>query len=91
MDDPARLEFAGRARRIAAAAWPGGGDFVSCEREAWDSAALRSAAATNLEGKQRIGRRVAQQIPSGAHIALSGGSTTLEVARALKALRFQVK
>ena len=57
--------------------------------QAWDSATLRQAAAVNLEAKQQIGRAVAQRIPNGAHIALSGGSTTLAVARALKALHFQ--
>jgi DeoR family transcriptional regulator of aga operon len=57
--------------------------------QAWDSATVRLAAATNLEAKQRIGQAVAQRIPSGAHLALSGGSTTLEVARALKALHYQ--
>ncbi len=55
----------------------------------WDSAAVRQAAATNQEAKQRIGRAVAQRLPGGAHLALSGGSTTLEVARALKALHYQ--
>ena len=57
--------------------------------QAWDSASLHQAAAINLAAKQHIGRIVAQRIPSGAHVALSGGSTTLEVARALKILRFQ--
>ncbi len=57
--------------------------------QAWDSATVRLAAATNLAAKQRIGRAVAQRLPSGAHLALSGGSTTLEVARALKALHYQ--
>ncbi len=56
--------------------------------QTWDSATLRDAAVTNLDGKQRIGRAVAQRIPASAHVALSGGSTTLEVARALKALHF---
>ncbi|MFN3335371.1 MAG: DeoR/GlpR family DNA-binding transcription regulator [Caldilinea sp.] len=55
----------------------------------WDGAAVRQAAATNLEAKQRIGRAVAQRLPGGAHLALSGGSTTLQVARALKALHYQ--
>ncbi len=57
--------------------------------QAWDSAVLRQAAATNLEAKRRIGHMVAQRIPPGAHLAASGGSTTLEVARALKAQHFQ--
>ncbi len=55
----------------------------------WDSASLHQAAADHVEAKQAIGRGVARLIPMGAHVALSGGSTTLEVARALKALRFQ--
>ncbi len=55
----------------------------------WDAATLRQAAADNQGAKQAIGRAVAQRIPTGAHVALGGGSTTLEVARALKALRFQ--
>lgn len=57
--------------------------------QAWDSTLLQQAAVTNLKGKQRIGRAVAQRIPTGAHLALSGGSTTLEVARALKAQHWQ--
>ena len=32
----------------------------------------------HLEAKQSIGRSVARLIPVGAHVALSGGSTTLE-------------
>jgi DeoR family transcriptional regulator of aga operon len=56
--------------------------------ETWDAGALRQAAATNLEAKQRIAQIVACRIPHGAHVALSGGSTTLEVARALKAAHF---
>lgn len=55
----------------------------------WDSVAVRQAAATNLEAKQRIGWAVAQRMPGGAHLALSGGSTTLQVARALKSLHYQ--
>lgn len=55
----------------------------------WDTAAVHQAAATNLEAKQRIGRAVAQRLPGGAHLALSGGSTTLQVARALKSLYYQ--
>lgn len=54
-----------------------------------DMTAVRTAAASNVEAKQRIGRAVAQRIPSGAHIAISGGSTTLEVARSLQALHYQ--
>jgi DeoR/GlpR family transcriptional regulator of sugar metabolism len=57
--------------------------------QAWDSATLQQAAATNLEGKQRIARQIAQQIPQGARLALAGGSTTLQVARSLKAWHFQ--
>jgi DeoR family transcriptional regulator of aga operon len=55
---------------------------------AWDTISLQQAAATNLEVKQRIGWAVAAGIPSGAHVALTGGSTTLAVARALKAQGF---
>jgi DeoR family transcriptional regulator, aga operon transcriptional repressor len=54
----------------------------------WDSTSLHQAASTNREAKQQIGRTVARRIPPGSHIALSGGSTTLEVARALKSMRF---
>jgi DeoR family transcriptional regulator of aga operon len=61
----------------------------AAQAQAWDSASLDRAAGGNLEAKQRIGRLVARCIPPGAHVALSGGSTTLEVARALKALGFQ--
>ena len=57
--------------------------------EPWDSASLHQAAVDHLEAKQSIGRSVARPIPVGAHVALSGGSTTLAVARALKALHFQ--
>ena len=57
--------------------------------QTWDSTVLQQVAATNREGKQYIGRAVAQRIPAGANVALSGGSTTLEVARALKALHWQ--
>jgi DeoR family transcriptional regulator of aga operon len=57
--------------------------------EAWDAGALRQAAAIHLEAKQRIAQVVAGRIPQGAHVALSGGSTTLEVARALKERHFQ--
>jgi DeoR family transcriptional regulator of aga operon len=57
--------------------------------QAWDNATLRDAATTNLAAKQHIGQAVAQRLPHGAHVALSGGSTTLEVARALKAQHWQ--
>ncbi len=58
------------------------------QAQPWDHASLYQAAADHLDAKQAIARTVAQLIPMGAHVALSGGSTTLAVARALKGLRF---
>lgn len=49
---------------------------------------VRSTAA--LPQKQRIGRRVAEEIESGDTILLDGGTTTLEVARCLGGKRLQV-
>lgn len=82
--DLSSLEERGALRRQHGRAEAAGDEAA----EAWDSAALRRVAATNLEAKRQIARTVARRIPSGAHIALSGGSTMLAVARALKELHF---
>lgn len=82
--DLALLEERGALQRLHGGAEAAGATQV----QPWDRASLHEAAADHLEAKQAIGRSVARLVPMGAHIALSGGSTTLEVARALKALRF---
>src|SRR5215212_763912 len=85
-----RRDLSGLEERGALQRLHGRAEVASATKvQAWDSASLHQAAAINLQAKQHIGRSVARRIPPGAHVALSGGSTTLEVARALKALRFQ--
>ncbi len=49
---------------------------------------LERSGAEHHDAKVRIGQAAAARIRPAAHVALSGGSTTLEVARALKALGF---
>ena len=83
--DLAVLQDRGALQRLHGRAEMAGATQV----EPWDRTSLHQAAADHREAKQSIGRSVARLIPIGAHVALSGGSTTLEVARALKALRFQ--
>jgi DeoR family transcriptional regulator of aga operon len=84
--DLAKLEARGALQRKRGLAQAAAGDPAS---SAWSDDSLRRAAVANLEAKQRIGRMAAQLVRPDAHVALSGGSTTLEVARALKALRFR--
>ena len=46
---------------------------------------LQARLATNIEGKTRIARRAAELVPDGVRLALDCGSTTLALARALRA------
>jgi DeoR family transcriptional regulator of aga operon len=82
--DLSTLEARGALQRLHGRAEAAG----AVQAQSWDSDSLNRSAAVNHEAKQRIGRTVARLIPRGAHVALSGGSTTLEVARALKAQHF---
>ncbi|MGL4651115.1 MAG: DeoR/GlpR family DNA-binding transcription regulator, partial [Caldilineaceae bacterium] len=50
---------------------------------------LEASGRHNHPAKVRIGRAAAALIHPASHVALSGGSTTLEVARTLRALRFR--
>jgi DeoR family transcriptional regulator of aga operon len=55
---------------------------------AWSDNQQSPAALAHVEAKRRIGWAAAQLVRGDAHMALSGGSTTLEAARALKALHY---
>jgi len=55
---------------------------------AWSEDSLRRSETLNLEAKQRIGRAAAQLVCTNTHLVLSAGTTTLEAARALRALRY---
>lgn len=46
---------------------------------------LQARLATNIEGKTRMAKRAAALVPDGARLALDCGSTTLALARALRA------
>ena len=50
---------------------------------------FRKSAVVNLDAKQRIGLATARLLHSGERVALAGGTTTLEVAKALKTTRFK--
>lgn len=58
------------------------------EEPVWSADSLRVSRELNRAAKARIGLAAAGFIPPQANVAISGGSTTLEVARALKDLRF---
>lgn len=55
----------------------------------WDEGPPQPLETTNLEAKRRIGRAAARLVHVGSHIVLSGGTTTLEAARALRALGYR--
>ncbi|MBK8049137.1 MAG: DeoR/GlpR transcriptional regulator [Anaerolineales bacterium] len=76
--DLSKLEERGALRRLhgAAAAMPLGVDSIGATGDA------------NPTGKERIGFAAASRVAPGMHVALSGGSTTLAVARAMKGLGF---
>ncbi len=50
---------------------------------------FRASSDLNLESKRRIGKAVARMIHPGERLAIGGGTTTLEVARALRAINFK--
>ncbi len=50
---------------------------------------FRGYAGVNLEAKRYIGRAAARLLHSGERVAMAGGTTTLEVARALKQYHFK--
>ena len=50
---------------------------------------FRKSAVVNLDAKQRIGLAAARLLHSGERVALAGGTTTLEVAKALKSTHFK--
>ncbi len=52
---------------------------------------FRLSAVVNLEAKQRIGEAAARLLQSGERIAIAGGTTTFEVAKALKGSGFSGK
>ena len=52
---------------------------------------FRISSIVNLEAKQRIGQAAARLLHSGERIALAGGTTTFEVAKALKISGFSGK
>lgn len=54
----------------------------------WAEAASRPAEADTNEAKRRIGHAAARLVLPSTHVVLSGGTTTLEAARALKRLSF---
>lgn len=58
------------------------------EISAWGDGLPQPREPPNLEAKQRIGRAAARLVHSGNHIVLSGGTTTLEAARALRSLGY---
>jgi DeoR/GlpR family transcriptional regulator of sugar metabolism len=49
---------------------------------------FRDSAVENQEAKKRIGQAAARLLRRGEHVAMAGGTTTFEVARALKKLKF---
>jgi DeoR/GlpR family transcriptional regulator of sugar metabolism len=69
-----------------------GAGALGLAREGADGDPLQEGAridASRTQAKRRIGQAVAARLPHGVHIALTGGSTTLEVARALRAIGFR--
>jgi DeoR/GlpR family transcriptional regulator of sugar metabolism len=49
---------------------------------------FRGSSIENQEAKRRIGQAAARLLRTGEHIAMAGGTTTFEVAKALKKLNF---
>ncbi len=56
---------------------------------AHESDSFRVSTGVNLEAKRCIGRAAARLIQTGERLAVAGGTTTLEVVRALKRLHFK--
>jgi DeoR family transcriptional regulator of aga operon len=81
------LEERGVLRRYYGGADPIRSIDDSCQLAGRDS--FRSSAVVNLEAKQRIGLATARLLHPGERVALAGGTTTLEVAKALKTTRFK--
>jgi DeoR family transcriptional regulator of aga operon len=54
-----------------------------------ERASFRGSSVVNLEAKQRIGLAAARMLHAGERVAIAGGTTTLEVAKALKAAGFK--
>jgi DeoR/GlpR family transcriptional regulator of sugar metabolism len=50
---------------------------------------FRASSVENQEAKQRIGMAAARLLSTGEHLAMAGGTTTFEVAKALKKLHFK--
>lgn len=85
--DLSDLEERGVLRRYYGGADPIRSIDDLCQLDERDS--FRTSAVVNLESKQRIGLAAARLIHSGERVALAGGTTTLEVARALRINRFK--
>jgi DeoR/GlpR family transcriptional regulator of sugar metabolism len=85
--DLASLENCGVLRRCY-----GGADPVHAADDASQSgrrSSFRVYAGVNLEAKRCIGLAAARLLHSGERVAIAGGTTTLEVAKALKITRFR--
>jgi DeoR/GlpR family transcriptional regulator of sugar metabolism len=70
----------------------GGADSVHGSGEVCqliDHNSFRVSAGVNIDAKQRIGQAAACLVQPGERVALAGGTTTLQVARALKGLAFK--
>jgi DeoR/GlpR family transcriptional regulator of sugar metabolism len=70
----------------------GGADSVQAFKDACqlvEPDSFRIASSVNQEAKRRVGLAAARLLHSGERVAMAGGTTTLEVARALKGLRFK--
>ncbi|MDR3573197.1 MAG: DeoR/GlpR family DNA-binding transcription regulator [Anaerolineaceae bacterium] len=80
------LEERGVLRRCYGGADPIRSIDEACQLEERDS--FRKSAVVNLDAKQRIGLATARLLHSGERVALAGGTTTLEVAKALKLTHF---
>ena len=81
------LEGRGVLRRYYGGADPIRSIDDSRQLEGRDS--FRKSAVVNLDAKQRIGLAAARLIHPGERVALAGGTTTLEVAKALKIIGFK--
>jgi DeoR family transcriptional regulator, aga operon transcriptional repressor len=81
------LESRGVLRRYYGGADPIRSINHPCQLEERDS--FRTSSVVNLEAKQRIGLAAARLLHPGERAALAGGTTTLEVARALKFTRYK--
>lgn len=81
------LEDRGILKRYYGGADPTQSSDDPCQTTERDS--FRTSAVVNLEAKQCIGLATARMLRSGERVAMAGGTTTFEVAKALKITGFR--